>query len=1495
MGTRPTDWHVLDLDGDPTPGDPERVKQLARELHDFADDVADALRQIKGMAGEDAILRWAGKTAKAFQDEFEDVPKNLKKLQRSYDLAGDALAAYWPKLERAQSLADKALAKGREARNDLTSASGRLDSANSWVERATEKAEKYDEKEGKDKPDDSEVRAAARNATDAKSAQSSAQRAVDNAEAGLEAAKKMAADAKKMREDAASEAKDKLEDASDAGIQNRKWWEKAVDWVKDNWDTIVSVCKVIVAVLGIVVLIIGGPLAWVVLAAALVVLADTLMKYMNGEASLWDVAFAALDCIPGMKGLTSLAKLGKGLKGGLAAAKTGLKGMTAAVKGLAQGIRKGARGMKGLFTCGDPIDIASGDMVMSETDVSLPGMLPLVLERHHRTSVRTGRWFGRSWASTLDQRLRLDDTGVRYVTDDGMVLHYPVPDPEVPVLPVEGPRWPLTWDSSPGGLISVTRADTELTAHFQPVPGGEPGDLPLRALTDRNGNRITVAYDDDASPTAVVHEGGYTVDVTTADGRITALRLRNAPDAPALVRFGYGSDGDLTEVVNSSGHPLTYAYDDRHRITAWRDRIGYWYTYEYDDRGRCTATRGTDGFLDYAYAYDEDARLTTVTNSLGKVSRYQFNDAYQLVAETDPLGNVTRREWDRYDRLVSLTDPLGRTTSYAYDHEGNVTEVTHPDGSVARATYAGAGLPERIVEADGGEWRYTYDDAGNLVAETDPLDAVSTSEYHPSGALRAVTDAQGHRRHVEVNGLGLPVRITDPGGSVTTVEYDPFGRISAVTEPGGARTETAWTPEGLPARRRWATGETEEWTYDAEGNLVEHVDANGARTRTEIGPFGVTTAVTNHLGERTVIEYDTETAIRRVVNPLGQSWEYRYDDASRLIAETDYNGRSLTYRYNAAGDVVAHVNGAGQQTEFVRDAGGATVEKRAPDGVSRFAYDAAGRLVRASNRHAEIGFVYDRCGRLLAEECNGRTVASTYDAVGRRLRRVTPSGAVSDWSWTPEGRVAALTTAGTTVAFRHDALGNEIERRVGPTAVLRQAWDRGRRLVSQALVQDGGAPRREFRYRGAGRMTGAGAAELTLDGLGRVTALASAEHSERYAYDPLGNLTTAQVRAGDRLSDSAEDASLTYTGTLLRTAGRRRYEHDGQGRLVRKSVRTLSGKLREWTYEWDAEDRLLALTCPDGAVWEYAYDPLGRRIGKRRRDGSVTTQETVFAWDGSRLAEETSGGRVTTWDWEPGADRPLTQVEGPAEPGPEPARELGQEEVDRRFYAIVTDLAGTPTSLLDREGAVVWERRATLWGRQLAGGTADAPAPAVHCPLDFPGQYRDTESGLHYNNQRYYDPETSRYLSPDPLGLDPAPNHHGYVANPLTEVDPLGLTPCKVVVRHFTNKQSYQKIMSGGGKDAIFLKAGSPAKGHPTGVYVTPMSPAEILKKPGGFKSFLGLTKEKSEYMIEFEMDKALFKAIRGDRGKHVWYSPSDLNIPKSAISYHGPTSGWTP
>jgi Domain of unknown function (DUF6531) len=75
-------------------------------------------------------------------------------------------------------------------------------------------------------------------------------------------------------------------------------------------------------------------------------------------------------------------------------------------------------------------------------------------------------------------------------------------------------------------------------------------------------------------------------------------------------------------------------------------------------------------------------------------------------------------------------------------------------------------------------------------------------------------------------------------------------------------------------------------------------------------------------------------------------------------------------------------------------------------------------------------------------------------------------------------------------------------------------------------------------------------------------------------------------------------------------------------------------------------------------------------------------------------------------------------------------------------------------------------------GRHPVASRRRGHAAAVPRPVPRP------ETGLHYNQQRYYDPVTSSYLTPDPLGLAPAPNPHAYVPNPLIQIDPLGLMSC---------------------------------------------------------------------------------------------------------------------
>ncbi len=118
------------------------------------------------------------------------------------------------------------------------------------------------------------------------------------------------------------------------------------------------------------------------------------------------------------------------------------------------------------------------------------------------------------------------------------------------------------------------------------------------------------------------------------------------------------------------------------------------------------------------------------------------------------------------------------------------------------------------------------------------------------------------------------------------------------------------------------------------------------------------------------------------------------------------------------------------------------------------------------------------------------------------------------------------------------------------------------------------------------------------------------------------------------------------------------------------------------------------------------------------------------------------------------------------------AADASQEVFDERFFAIAADLVGTPTELVSESGDIAWLTRATLWGT-----TTWSKNGTAYTPLRFPGQYFDSESGLHYNLHRHYDPATARYLTQDPLGLAPGPDPSAYVHNPHTWADPLGLAP----------------------------------------------------------------------------------------------------------------------
>ncbi|WP_371764094.1 phospholipase effector Tle1 domain-containing protein [Massilia sp.] len=103
-----------------------------------------------------------------------------------------------------------------------------------------------------------------------------------------------------------------------------------------------------------------------------------------------------------------------------------------------------------------------------------------------------------------------------------------------------------------------------------------------------------------------------------------------------------------------------------------------------------------------------------------------------------------------------------------------------------------------------------------------------------------------------------------------------------------------------------------------------------------------------------------------------------------------------------------------------------------------------------------------------------------------------------------------------------------------------------------------------------------------------------------------------------------------------------------------------------------------------------------------------------------------------------------------------------------------TNHLGAVEMATDVKGKPIWQANYSPFGR-LIPAVAQGKS-GFELNLRLPGQYADKETGLYYNDHRYYDPVRGSYLTPDPLGRGGGANGYAYVdGNPLKYIDPEGL------------------------------------------------------------------------------------------------------------------------
>ncbi|MFO1165825.1 MAG: RHS repeat-associated core domain-containing protein [Paracoccus sp. (in: a-proteobacteria)] len=1046
---------------------------------------------------------------------------------------------------------------------------------------------------------------------------------------------------------------------------------------------------------------------------------------------------------------------------------------------------------------GCPVNVATGRFSDSRTDLVIPGTINLELIRTH--AVESFGQQGKGWAGTWAQHLRIEAETVTFQDPDGCLITFHTPRDEVLARNLRHPHLELLGRRSAELFVYDRRVQQFL------VFADEGGDLRrLSRIEDRNGNRISFLYGP-GGLRRVEHSDGFALRVHSHDGLIRSATLDAADGEDCVFSWDYTRTGQLREVRSSQTGTLRYDHDELGRIIGWTDGVETRVNYDYGPDGLIWRIRSDSGYAGVELEYDTANRRTVTRTADGAVKIWDWNADRLVWRETDPLGQEWLTEWDNAFHITAQTDPLGHRSVYDYDRYGNLIRVSRPDGTTQQWEYDHAGQLSTCIDAAGHRSSMRHDANGNLVGMTDALGRVTSFGLGPKGELRRVDMPGDVQVRIQYDPLMRADRRTDPDGNQIRMLYDTEGRLLRMTDPVGAtilydRARNAENPLGALRAVETADGATTRLAWNEAGALTAITDPNGTTRHFRAGAFGLPLESVDARGHRLRFEHDSEMRLTAVINELGARFEFAYDLAGRMVAQRDYAGMVTRFSHDAVGRPIQRVAPDGAVTDYEYSAIGQLLVVRLrgrddlPDAVTRFEYDARGLMIRASNAEAVVEYEHDALGRITTERLNGREIVSEYSVAGQRIAR---SGDVLHLTaaFSRAGLPVEMRIAGhEALRFQHDPRGLEQLRHSGAGFALAQGHTVTGRLAEQIAGPFARLPE-EARSAGLSSQAGpefasrAGARvhrSYDWDQLGRAIRINDRLMGDRYNdYDALGQVATTRRDTAQGQSvlrhfeyDPASDLTTVIAAGRAQPvetqAGRVRrrgqffYRHDDCGRVIEKRHEEPGFRPRVWRMVWNGHDQLIGIETPDGAHWRYGYDPFGRRI-TRQSDGG---ESYAMQWEGDRQIAEapmTADGTVAWqdarhWVYEGAGFRPLAQIQG------------------ETLHYIVTDHLGTPRELLSEDGeTVAWRAELTLWGDmaelRLPRRAANDDSPPADCPIRFQGQWHDAESGLHYNRLRYYDPDATQYLSPDPIGINGGTRPQAYVDDPNASVDPLGLAP----------------------------------------------------------------------------------------------------------------------
>lgn len=920
-----------------------------------------------------------------------------------------------------------------------------------------------------------------------------------------------------------------------------------------------------------------------------------------------------------------------------------------------------------------------------------------------------------------------------------------------------------------------------------------------KTVTNAKGHVVRFEnYDASGHPKKVTDVNGLVKHLTyDLMGRLISLEYTNGTES-RVTQYKYaGVMNKVSQVLLPSGEVINYTYDtDKHLIQV---------TNNYGDQ--ITLTRDKNGNVVKRTVADSTGNIvSTVMN--------EYNARNFKVKSLDAYQNTTNMSYHGDGQMRNRENPLGAMAQYGLDSANHVQTISATEQGSTKIQNTVSGLPLLVTDARGVTTRYTYNGFGEVIK----------LESQDAGTTHYSYDEAGNR-----------IKEENAKGQVAGFFYDELNRLNRVTRKEFDNTEvTNYTWDaGVFAKGKLSNvsfdGGSTKYAYNQFGDLVQETNQIKGKTYTVSYEY-------NANGQKIKINYPNNTswfgAAVQYIYDKGRVKDMTF------INNGVRTQLASNIQYHPFGGVKSYILGNGTQYTESLNANGQLLKQTYGDVVTSYGYDAVGDITHIMSGSSLGNYGYDLARRLNAMSANDASVDYEYDVLGNRLASSTTLGKANtrnqyiygennngllginnselkrdvlgnlvkdtqySYAYNVSNRLSkiqALDNEGNaldwSMEYTYHPDGYRIEK-TGRLLSLRMAQKQVVELESKlanlgADIKANKAKAEQSKKALADYQQQVDKAKQTVKQYEQLQSKAQklVEQKEIHSQEKIKATQDAQValtkqKEAQSVIDNPKSSGwdkfvagfrLRFATSALNSANNRLDKANQAHQKVSDELSAVNVSMAELEKPNSYARTLLetsstklselnkALTVDNNELRkaesskQQAQSELTKAKSMVERPSSHTRHTVYSAGNYWPLSQYTYGDGLTkSQHYVYLNNSPIAMVNS-THPG------------SYDYYYYQTNQINVPVALVNENNQTVWKAHQQGFGIKVAQAN-------IEQPLRFPGQLEDEETGYYYNYQRYYDPNTGRYLQSDPIGLKGGLNAYSYVmGNPVSFVDPLGL------------------------------------------------------------------------------------------------------------------------